>query len=187
MKGVVFNLLEEAVTRSFGADMWDDLVEASAVSGSYSSLGNYPDAEIEALVSAAGQALNLQRDAVLRWFGNNAIPILSELYPEFFRVADIHTFLAGINNIIHAEVRKLYPGAVCPHLRLKADGDADLVMDYLSSRQMFALAQGFIEGTAAWFDQPMRLEHLACTQSGDPHCTFRIRWDVAATPDAAAA
>ncbi len=27
MKGVVFNLLEEAVTRAFGADTWDALVD----------------------------------------------------------------------------------------------------------------------------------------------------------------
>jgi hypothetical protein len=78
MKGVVFNLLEETVTRSFGADVWDGLIEASGVSGAYSSLGNYPDEEIEALVAAASASLSLDRNAVLRWFGHNAIPVLAE-------------------------------------------------------------------------------------------------------------
>lgn len=187
MKGVVFNLLEETVTRAYGPDTWDDLLEASGASGSYSSLGNYPDAEIEALVAAAGQALNLDRDSVLRWFGTEAIPVLAELYPDFFRVADIHVFMAGINDVIHAEVRKLYPGALCPHFRLKSNGSGDLIMDYLSERNMCALAQGFTEGSALWFHQPMTLEHTACRQKGDGHCTFHIRWSAAepALPDAA--
>ena len=55
MKGVVFNLLEEAVTDSFGADTWDDLLDDADLEGAYTSLGNYSDAEIEALVGAAAR------------------------------------------------------------------------------------------------------------------------------------
>ena len=35
MKGIVFNLLEEVVTREYSADTWDDLLEAAGVNGSY--------------------------------------------------------------------------------------------------------------------------------------------------------
>lgn len=177
MKGVVFNLLEESVTRGFGADTWDGLIAASGVSGAYTSLGNYPDAEIEALVAAASAALSLDRNAVLRWFGHNAIPILAELYPVFFEgVADARTFVEGVNHIIHSEVRKLYPGAACPHFRLHADASGDLVMDYLSARDMCALAQGFVEGVAAWYAQPVEFRHLQCKQDGHDHCTFAMTW-----------
>ena len=177
MKGVVFNLLEETVTRSFGANVWDDLIEASGVSGAYTSLGNYPDEEIEALGAAASVALSLDRNAVLRWFGHNAIPVLAELYPSFFEgVADARTFVEGVNNIIHAEVRKLYPGAACPHFRLHADPSGDLVMDYLSARDMCALAQGFVEGVAVWFGQSVEFRHLQCKQQGHDHCTFAMTW-----------
>lgn len=187
MKGVVFNLLEETVTRAFGADTWDALVDASGVSGAYTSLGNYPDAEIEALVAAAMAALSLNRDQVLRWFGQNAIPVLAELYPDFFRAADARAFTEGVNSIIHAEVRKLYPGAACPHFRLSQGASGDLVMDYLSTRNMCALAQGFVEGTATWYGEQADFRHTACTAHGDPHCTFAIAWSPAQTEAAEAA
>ncbi|WP_374275012.1 heme NO-binding domain-containing protein [Brevundimonas sp.] len=187
MKGVVFNLLEEAVGRAFGPDTWDTLIEMSGVSGAYSSLGNYPDEEIEALVAAAGQALSLDRDAVLRWFGVNAMPILAELYPDFFRAPDARAFVEGVNDIIHSEVRKLYPGAACPHFRLQAHPSGDLVMDYLSTRNMCALAQGFVEGAAAWFGESVEFQHTSCTQHGAPHCTFQIAWGPAKSETARAA
>jgi len=177
MKGVVFNLLEEAVGRAFGPDVWDDLVEASGVSGAYTSLGNYPDEDVEALVAAAMQALSLDRDAVLRWFGTAAIPVLAELYPAFFEgPSSAREFTAGVNHIIHAEVRKLYPDAACPHFRLRDAADGGLTMDYLSARRMCALAQGFIEGAARWYGEDAALQHVACTGRGDPHCTFEIIW-----------
>ena len=53
MKGVIFNLLERVVTDEFGADTWDDLIDEAGVDGAYSSLGNYADAEVEALLGAA--------------------------------------------------------------------------------------------------------------------------------------
>lgn len=188
MKGVVFNLLEETIQRAFGPDTWDNLIETAGVSGAYTSLGAYPDSEIEALVAAAAQALTLDRDQVLRWFGQNAIPVLAELYPAFFQgPRSAREFTEGVNSIIHAEVRKLYPGAACPHFRLSDGADGRLVMDYLSSRNMCALAQGFVEGAAAWFGEQVTFEHAACTQRGDPHCTFEISWRAAATAGAAAA
>lgn len=181
MKGVVFNLLEEAVGRAFGEDTWDALLDAAGLDGAYTSLGNYPDEEIEALVTAAGEALSLDRDAVLRWFGFNAMPILARLYPNFFTDArDARAFVESVNTIIHAEVRKLYPGAACPHFRMQADASGDLVMDYLSERRMCALAQGFVEGAAAWYGQPVEFLHQACTSRGDRLCTFRIAWPAVA-------
>jgi hypothetical protein len=188
MKGVVFNLLEECVQRAFGPDTWDALIDSAGVSGAYTSLGSYPDSEIEALLAAAVEALSLDRDQVLRWFGQGAIPVLAELYPAFFEgPASASAFTAGVNTIIHAEVRKLYPGASCPHFRLTDGADGQLVMDYLSTRGMCALAQGFVEGAAAWYGEEAAFEHAACTRRGDPHCTFLIRWSPALDIEVAAA
>lgn len=181
MKGVVFNLLEGAVTAAFGDDMWDTLIDSAAVGGAYTSLGNYPDEDMEALVSAAGRALDLNRDQVLRWFGQNAIPLMADIYPDFFTDApDGRTFVEGINSQIHTEVRKLYPGAACPHFNMRSNASGDLVMDYLSRRHMCALAQGFVEGTAAWYGEAVTFEHVTCTSDGAPHCTFAISWSSAA-------
>jgi heme-NO-binding protein len=183
LKGV-FNLLEEVVSRHYGADIWDDLLSEAGVSSSYTSLGNYPDAEIEALVRAASDKLGTDRTAVLRWFGQSAMPVLAERYPAFFtRHASSRPFVLGINHVIHAEVRKLYTGAECPHFHLRQPADGALHMEYRSSRQLCALAQGFVEGAAAVYNEAVSFEHLSCRERGDPRCAFKIVW-LAERPDA---
>jgi hypothetical protein len=177
MKGVVFNLLEVVVTRAHGADTWDDLLDAAGASGAYTSLGNYEDAELESLVACAASTLSLSREDVLRWFGRNAIPVLVELYPEFFKDhRSARPFVSGVNDIIHAEVRKLYAGAACPHFGIRETPDGRLSMNYRSSRRMCALAQGFIEGAADLYCEVVEIEHAACISKGDPCCEFNIRW-----------
>jgi heme-NO-binding protein len=177
MKGVVFNLLEAVVTSNYGADTWDSLLDAAGVGGAYSSLGNYDDAEIEALVAAACRALNLNRGEVLRWFGREAMPVLAEMYPEFFEPhAASRPFVAGVNDVIHAEVRKLYAGAACPHFGIREDDDGAMTMRYQSSRRMCALAVGFIEGAAARWCETIDIEHTACVDRGDHYCELKLRW-----------
>jgi hypothetical protein len=181
MKGVVFNLLESVVTAKYGADTWDSLLDAANASGVYTSLGNYDDAEMEALAAAAAQALGLQRADVLRWFGRSAIPVLAELYPDFFTPhSSARPFVSGVNDIIHAEVRKLYAGAACPHFGIHEASDGAITMRYRSTRKMCALAQGFIEGAADWYCETVEVEHTSCVEQGDPHCEFNIRWVEAA-------
>ncbi len=73
MKGVVFNLLEDAVCEHHGDDAWDALLDAAELSGVYTSLGSYSDAEMGKLVEAASRALNaFARGAALVRTGSHA-------------------------------------------------------------------------------------------------------------------
>jgi hypothetical protein len=186
MKGVVFNLLEGVVTEAFGANVWDDLLDQTGLSGAYTSLGNYDDGEIEALAAAAAAKAGMDREQVLRWFGEKAIPLLAAHYPDFFTPhRSSRTFLNGVNDIIHAEVRKLYPGAACPHFGMKVDDGGALQMIYRSDRRMCALAEGFIRGAAAWYGERVEVTQPCCTLHGDDHCDIRVEW-IEATSRAAA-
>ena len=53
MKGIVFNLLEQVVVQHHGDAVWEKLLDTAELSGSYTSLGSYPDSEILGLVTAA--------------------------------------------------------------------------------------------------------------------------------------
>lgn len=182
MKGVIFNVLEEVVTRHHGAGTWEDLLDAAGVDGAYTSLGNYPDAEMEALVGAAAQALDLEADAVLRWFGTAAMPVLAARYPGFFTAhRSTDGFLQSLNTIIHPEVRKLYPGAACPHFGFGVEPDGRLRMVYRSPRRMCALAEGFIAGAAAHYGEQVEVVQDGCMHDGAEACTFHVR---AAPPEA---
>ena len=180
MKGIVFNLLEELVGREFGEDAWDDLLDAAGVDGAYTSLGSYPDSDAEKLVAAATHALGIPPAGVLRWFGQQAMPVLAERYPGFFRGhASVRSFLLTLNSIIHPEVRKIYPGADVPVFDFDDAPDGALIMGYASARKLCALAQGFVEGAAGHFGETITFEHLACMHKGDPKCVFRVAFGVA--------
>src|SRR3989442_8169235 len=88
LKGIVFNLLEEVVTREYSADTWDDLLDAASVNGSYTSLGSYPDGDLSILVMAAASALQQDPEDVIRWFVRRAVPLLADKYTGFFQPHD---------------------------------------------------------------------------------------------------
>lgn len=177
MKGVVFNLLEQAVTTAHGEDVWADLLDDAELDGAYTSLGSYPDAEMLALVAAASKHLNLPAPAVLRWFGRSAMPMLAERYSQFFKGhTSARGFILSVNDIIHPEVRKLYSGAGCPYFHFSNDPDGRLMIGYQSDRQLCHLAHGFVEGAADQFNETIELEHISCMQDGASVCRMAVHW-----------
>lgn len=115
MKGIVFNLLEEAVVEAHGADAWEDVLEDVGASGAYTSLGNYPDAEALALVAAICDRVGAPADAVLGDFGRAALPRLLGRYPEYAAGhRSAKSFLLRLDDTIRPDVVKLYPDARPP-------------------------------------------------------------------------
>jgi heme-NO-binding protein len=178
VKGIMFDLLEGAVTRADGADAWDDALDATGLTGAYTSIGSYPDSEFVALVGAVADRSGKSPEATLRWFGQAAMPSLAAAFPEFFAGQnDIRTFVVGLNDVIHPEVRKIYPGANVPDFGFQATGDRVFVLRYGSPRRLCALAEGLIEGAAAHFGQHVMIVQPACMLRGDEVCAIEVRLD----------
>lgn len=177
MKGIVFNLLEEVVTAEKGEAAWDELLEAAGLEGAYTSLGNYDDRQMAALVRAASEAVGASPEDTLRWFGRKAMPQFAARYPRFF-AGHTHAidFLLTLNEVIHADVRKLYPGAQPPRFVFERSGSDDLRMEYHSSRSLCALAEGLIQGAAAHFGQAVEITQPECRQRGDARCVLSLRF-----------
>jgi hypothetical protein len=183
MKGIVFNLLEEIVRRECGERVWDALLDESGLDGVYTSLGSYPDGDLTKLVMAASSALGIPPDSVIRWFGRNAMPVFAQRYPKFFRTHDsTRPFLLTLNNIIHPEVRKIYPGADVPVFDYDATSDGVLLMGYSSARKLCAFAEGLIEGAAAHYGEEVSLDQPYCMNRGDKKCLFKISFTKKAAP-----
>jgi hypothetical protein len=177
MKVIVFNLLEEVVRRERGENVWDALLEATSLHGSFTSLGSYADEDFSRLVAAAAAQSGQTPGDVLRWFGRLGMPRLAERYPEFFRSrSSVREFLLTLNDIIHTEVRKLYPDAHVPMFDFDTADAAVLRMGYRSDRRLCALAEGFIEGAAACYGETVTLRQEKCLLRGDDKCLFEIRF-----------
>ena len=176
MKGYVFNLLEQIVSRDYGEDTWDALLEASDLDGVYTSLGSYPDADLMKLVGAAAEELDLSTGDVVRWFGRNALPLFEAQYPQLFEPHDsAQSFVLTLNEIIHPEVRKLYPGADVPVFDF-ASRDGLLVMGYRSPRKLCAFAEGLLQGAAEYYGERVAIEQPQCMNRGDGRCVLEIEF-----------
>jgi len=182
MKGVVFNLLEEAVRNQYGEDTWDELLEAAHLEGVYTSLGSYHDEELLKLVEVAERKLATPADSIVRWFGRSALPLLAERYPGFFNAhQSTRPFLLTLNTIIHPEVRKIYPGADVPVFDYDTSATDVLVMGYSSARKLCAFAEGLIEGAAAHYAETVDIVQPKCMSRGNDKCVLRITLHKATT------
>jgi len=175
LKGIIFNLVEEVVTAAYGEDTWDSLLDEAGVDGSYTSLGSYPDEDLFRLVGAASKALGVEPDAVVRQLGEGALPLLVQRYPQFFEGHEsTRPFLLTLNDIIHPEVKKLYPGAEVPDFDFDtSEGGGVLVIGYRSPRQLCALAEGLITGAARHYGERVDVTQPECVKHGAEKCLIR--------------
>jgi len=179
MKGIIFNLTERIVINEYGEDAWDDILAKADVVGAYSSLGSYGDDEFQRIVLAASEMLDLTPDEIVRWIGQKAIPLMVESFPAFFaNHSGAYSFVLSLNDIIHPEVRKLYPGADVPVFDFDSFDPNVLVVGYRSHRKMCAFAIGLIEGAAIHYGQTTQIAEPHCMHRGDPACELHIRFQL---------
>jgi len=180
LKGIIFNLVEEVVTDRYGEDTWDSLLDAAGLDGSYTSLGSYADEELLQLVTAASAALGMPAGDIVRQLGEGAIPLLVDRYPGFFEeFTSAQDFLLTLNDIIHPEVRKLYPGAQVPDFDFDTPEHGVLVIGYRSPRRLCALAEGFIIGAARHYGERVEVSQSRCLLRGDDQCRIRCAFRAA--------
>lgn len=161
MKGIVFTEFVDMVEARFSADMVDDIIDDAALpsGGVYTAVGTYDHAELVSMVVALSQRTGVAVPDLVRAFGRHLFGRFHAGYPGFFAgVTGAVPFLAGIEDVIHAEVLKLYPDAQLPRFEctLLPDG---LAMVYRSPRHFDDLALGLIEGAVAHWGGGYAIAH----------------------------
>ena len=178
-EGIVFNLLEEAVERDHGEDTWDAILTRAASRVSTRRSATTPTRTL-ALVSAASEALADTGRRRRPWFGRNALLLFAERYPRFFEPhARTRSFVLTLNDIIHPEVRKLYPGADVPDFDFDpatpsaSDG---LPVDAPAVR----VGGGRSSAPRDHYRRALAIEQPSCMQRGDERCLFEIAFSASA-------
>ena len=100
----------------------------------------------------------------------------SSIARQLAAIRMLHRYL-----VIHAEVRKLYPGAEVPVFEFETPaGSAShdtLVIHYRSKRQLCQLAEGFIAGAADHFKESVGLSQPSCMLEGAVECQLVCKFD----------
>jgi hypothetical protein len=152
VKGIVFTEFMEMVEAQFSADMVDDIIDdAAPPSGAaYTAVGTYDHAELVSLVAALSARTGVPVPDLILAFGRHMFGRFHAGYPGFFEgITGAVQFLTGIEDVIHAEVLKLYPDAQLPRFDCTPLDNGGLQMVYRSPRHFDDLAQGLIEGAVA--------------------------------------
>lgn len=149
MKGIVFTEFLEMVEDKFSPDIADQVIDDCELpsGGVYTAVGTYDHAEMVSMVTELSRLTVTPVPELLKTFGHHLFSRFAVLYPEFFGATDSAIdFLAGIEDVIHAEVRKLYPDAELPRFDIEQHAPDDLTMIYHSNRHFGDLAEGLIRG-----------------------------------------
>lgn len=174
----MFNLAEEVVTSAFGEAVWDDVLGWAGVGGAYTSLGSYADEEFGRIVAAAEGLLGISEREVVRFVGERALPLLVQRFPDFFTPhVSARSFALTLNEIIHPEVRKLYPGAETPEFDFVELADGELQIGYRSTRRLCSLAEGFLHGAATHYGERVAITRPFCTLDGAESCRIDCRFE----------
>ncbi len=177
MKGFVFTEFLGFVEEALGEDMVDDLIDATDLEsgGAYTAVGNYPATEIFALVTTLTRLTGQQVPELLNAFGHHLIGRLRRPFASMFDIGGgVISFLEGIEDKIHFEVRKLYPDAELPTFRIIERSDDSIVMEYRSCRPLAHLALGMIRGASEIFEEPLSIAHTTGADDQGTFVTFTI-------------
>ena len=166
MKGMIFTEFLEMVEDRFSADVVDNIIEASELEsgGVYTSIGTYGHEEMLTLVTQLSKEVNIPVPDLVQAFGLYLFGRFASSHTEFFsEINSTFAFLSKVENYIHIEVRKLYPGAQLPSFEYNTSQENQMVMTYNSTRPFADLAEGLINGCIAHFkeDIEVKRENLA--------------------------
>jgi len=180
MHGIVFSQLRKYVETKHGRHAWNTLLKhAKLENRAYLSVSEYPDAEMEALVSAAAMMSGQPAPVVLEDFGVFiALPLMNmygHLIPEEWETLDV---IEKTEETIHDVVRVQTPGAKPPVLRSIRRSEGEVVLIYGSPRKLCAFAIGIARGVAKHFNETIEVTQTKCMHNGAPHCeiVFRKGW-----------
>lgn len=173
LTGIILNLLEEAVIHRFGAETWREMLQRTGAVA-YLPFDRYEDQELFPLLEALPLAAGNGRPDRLHWFGRATVPLLAERYPGIFEAhRSAESFLLSLNAVLHPDGPPKNAGA--PNFEVTTGPGPGLVLTYRSTRRLCALAEGFVQGTAAYFGQDVFIEQPRCALRGRKTAAWSAR------------
>lgn len=178
MKGVIFNSFEKFIIENFGEDAFDGILEETPMKTKdpFVGPGTYPDSDLLGMVMTASDHLQIPVEDAVKAFGKFLFGYLAAMTPKFVEIHDHpKDFLMTVEDVIHVEVRKLYDKAETPKFDYEELPENGLKIIYNSSRKMFTLMEGLIEGVGDYFGYEIEQNFKQIGNSGHFSLAFSKR------------
>ena len=179
MKGMVLTVYLDFAEQRVGTTALDQALVNCTLSnnGAYTSVGNYTHTDLLLLNSTIAKIVDNSKADLLKEFGRFLFAKLADGHQEM--MADFHTLealLLNLENVIHRDVRKLYPGANPPVFSITEHIPGEsLLLHYNSKRPLAHMAWGLLEKAIEHFGHPLSDETLKPSIDGcDCTATFQV-------------
>ncbi len=181
MKGIIFNLLEDFITRSLGEDSFEEILSNCGLLTPDPLVivapGTYPDQDFHEIVRQAAKYSGSTEAELLRSFGRFALPRLAERYPHFFSSCQHpKDFLKFLSLVHHVEIKKLYKDADTPLFSCRELSNNELILLYSSKRKLCHMVEGLIQGLEDYYLVKISCHRKRCMLHGDNACEFLLRF-----------
>jgi hypothetical protein len=176
MKGIILRQYLEFVETNYGPETVEKIIEESQLSsqGAYTNVGTYSYEDILHLTKALSEIVNLPIERIVRDFGQSLFQNLMIAHPQYQNLTSVKEMLAKIHNVIHVEVRKLYPDAALPDLDYSENEDGSLSIHYKSERPFATFALGLIMGCVDYYKESYKITRLSENPTTEYEATFRL-------------
>jgi hypothetical protein len=178
MKGIIFTSFNDMVEQKIGIAVWEQLLDAvkPESEGVYTSIEDFPDGELLEMLWELSTITGTPVFELLKAFGQFLFHTLAVKHSVFVEAEpDFLSFLKSIEDVIHKEVKKLYPNPNLPSLKWEQPDERSLIIYYRSPRKLCHLADGLIKGAAEQYKVDYELEHDPCMHDGSDHCRLTIK------------
>ena len=156
MKGMIFTSFLYLVEEQYGLEMvYEVIAEAAPESGGiYTTVGNYDHTELIDMIVVLSKKINVSVVHLTKTFGMYLFAELIAAYPQWIDgLNSSFALLHKVDGFIHGEVKKLYPDASPPTFKCTDYTDTSMEVIYQSPRCLGAVAEGLIQGCAAYYGE----------------------------------
>ncbi|MFQ3234628.1 MAG: putative hydrocarbon binding protein [Paraglaciecola sp.] len=177
LKGIVFVKLEAFVKVTWGPKLWDELLQEANLDsgGSYTTVGLFDDQEFFTLAALIVNKRAITAQELQKKFGKWMFKQLYATIPNGAHdFVDVFQFLHGVQNIIHVEVKKLYPDILLAEFDLLFENEKTLIFHYKSPRKLCYFCEGLVYGLSEHLNQQVVVSHLECEYNKDDRCVLEV-------------
>lgn len=177
MKGVVFTQFIEFIEEEFGFDVLDEMIDSSETStnGVFTQAGNYPFEDLFKMIQQLSKITNVPIADLVNAYGKHLFSVLITIYPKPIAMYDnTFDFIANVEQVVHPEVKKLYPDSDLPTFEPVSREETILQVKYISTKPLMDFAKGLMQGCAQHYNENIDVSYEIVNTSDKHEAIFTL-------------
>lgn len=160
----MFTEFLEMVEKTFSYEMADKIIDTKKLKskGVYTAGDNYDADELRILAGKLAEKTGLKEEEIYRMFGEYLFQSFKTKVPEVFTESvDILNFLGNLRIFFQRDLVNVYPDAKVPDFIVKKQSSKEVIITYISERNMPHLAEGLLKKSIEFFKQPIEIRMIS--------------------------